>query len=83
MALVMRLRQNGRKNRKSYRCVVTDIRNPRDGKYIDCVGHYSPLMEKELDLDKDKIAHWLSKGVKPTESVRILIKRACPEVLAR
>ncbi len=82
MALSMRMRQQGRKKKRMFRFVVADSRSPRDGKYIDCVGHYDPHQEDGMVLDKEKVEGWLKKGVQPTDKMLSVIKRKCPEVLA-
>ncbi|MCH9620640.1 MAG: hypothetical protein S4CHLAM20_00400 [Chlamydiia bacterium] len=81
MALSMRMRQQGRKNKRMFRFVVADSRSPRDGKYLDCVGHYNPHIEDGMVVDKEKIEKWLKEGVQPTEKMLSVIKRKCPEVL--
>lgn len=75
MAVKIRLRRVGKKKEPYYRIVVTDIRSPRDGKFIEIIGHYNPRKEKELVLDLDKVEEWESKGAKPTNTVKKLIKR--------
>ena len=73
MAVKIRLARGGAKKRPYYRIVVADIRAPRDGKYIERVGSYNPLLPKDhedrIKLDIDKIKEWLSKGAKPTDRV--------------
>jgi len=81
MALSMRMRQQGRRNKRMFRFVVADSRSPRDGKYIDCVGHYNPHEEDGMVVDKEKIEKWLSQGVQPTDKMLSVIKRKCPEAL--
>lgn len=77
MAVVIRLRRIGRKNRDIFRVVVADKRTPRDGKFIENVGEYDPNREPPLiKLKLDRIAYWQSKGAKPSETVASLIKRA-------
>jgi small subunit ribosomal protein S16 len=82
MALKIRLRQQGRTNRTSYRLVVADARSPRDGKYIENVGFYDPLLPKESDVkvDHERISFWIGQGAQLTERVVSLIKRAAPEI---
>ncbi|MBL76208.1 MAG: 30S ribosomal protein S16 [Chloroflexi bacterium] len=72
--LRIRLRRVGKKKRPSYRIVVSDIRAPRDGNFIDQVGHYDPLTNPPtVVLDEDKTKHWLNVGAQPSETVgRIL-----------
>ena len=73
MAVKIRLARGGSKKRPYYRIVVADIRAPRDGKYIERVGSYNPLLPKDhedrIKLDIEKIKEWLSKGAKPTDRV--------------
>ena len=70
MAVKIRLARGGSKKRPYYRIVVADLRAPRDGKYIERVGSYNPLLPKDhedrIKLDIDRIKEWLSKGAKPT-----------------
>ena len=72
--LRIRLRRVGKKKRPSYRIVVADVRAPRDGNFVDQVGHYDPLTNPPtVVLDQDKTKHWLSVGAQPSETVgRIL-----------
>ena len=76
MAVKIRLRRMGRKKFPAYRVVVTDIRSPRDGRFIEIVGTYNPLSNPpELKLNLDKINEWIGNGAKPTLKVRSLIKQ--------
>ena len=80
MTLMMRLRMQGRKNRRMFRLVVTPKRNPRDGKYIESVGHYNPhSKEEDCVIDKERAMHWLRQGARPSEKAMALLKRCCPE----
>lgn len=81
MALSMRMRQQGRKNRRMFRFVVADSRSPRDGKYIDCVGHYNPFAEDPMTVDREKAELWLKRGVRPTEKMLAVLKQKCPDLL--
>lgn len=81
MSLVMRFRQQGRKNGRTFRLVVTEKRSRRDGKYIASLGHYNPQLE-ELVINKEEALRWLKVGVQPSERTVDALKRACPEVLA-
>ena len=69
----IRLARAGAKKRPFYRIVVTDSRNPRDGRFIERLGHYNPMVAKDdperVRLDEDKIKEWLSKGAKPSDRV--------------
>ena len=73
MAISIRLSRGGSKKRPYYRIVVADARSPRDGKFIEKIGNYNPLLAKDNDqrvvLDKDRAAHWLSVGAQPTDRV--------------
>ena len=73
MSLKIRLSRGGAKKRPFYRIVVTDSRNPRDGRFIERLGHYNPMVPKDhperLLFDADKIKDWLSKGAKPSDRV--------------
>ena len=73
MALSIRLSRGGAKKRPYYRIVVTDSRSPRDGRFIEKVGTYNPLLAKDsperVKLDGDRISHWLSVGAQPSDRV--------------
>jgi small subunit ribosomal protein S16 len=73
MALSIRLSRGGSKKRPYYRVVVADARSPRDGKYLEKIGTYNPLLakddEKRVQLDADRARHWLSVGAQPTDRV--------------
>ncbi|WP_316858347.1 30S ribosomal protein S16 [uncultured Cohaesibacter sp.] len=73
MALKLRLARGGSKKRPYYRIVVADVRSPRDGRFIEKVGSYSPLLPKDsedrVQLDVERIQHWIAQGAKPTDRV--------------
>lgn len=73
MALSMRLSRGGSKKRPYYRIVVADARSPRDGKFIEKIGNYNPLLgkedEKRVVLDAERAKHWLGVGAQPTDRV--------------
>jgi small subunit ribosomal protein S16 len=70
----IRLRRMGAKKQPTYRFVVTDARSPRDGRFIEIVGHYNPRTEpKTVVLDEDKVKAWLAKGAQPSDPVRRLL----------
>jgi small subunit ribosomal protein S16 len=73
MALSMRLSRGGSKKRPYYRIVIADARSPRDGKFIEKIGTYNPLLAKDsperIKLDSDRAKHWLSVGAQPTDRV--------------
>jgi small subunit ribosomal protein S16 len=72
MALKIRLARAGSKKRPYYHVVIADVRSPRDGRFIEAVGSWSPLLPKDgerIKLDADRIKHWLSHGATPTDRV--------------
>jgi small subunit ribosomal protein S16 len=73
MALKLRLARHGAKKRPYYRIVVADSRSPRDGRFIEIVGRYNPMLPKDsedrVQLDVEQIKEWLGKGARPTERV--------------
>lgn len=77
MAVKIRLRRTGRKKAPQYRIVVADSRSARNGKFIEMVGQYAPLQgENAINLQADRINHWLDNGAQPTDTVRSLLRRA-------
>ncbi len=79
MSVRMRLMRMGKTHRPFYRVCVVDQRNPRDGAYIECVGHYNPFIEddsKKVSLNKDRAEYWLSVGAQPSETVASFLKAA-------
>ena len=73
--LKLRLKRIGRKGSPSYRLVIMEDKMRRDGRPIDEVGYYDPIVKK-YQLNADKIKKWLNYGVKPTETVLTLLKKA-------
>ena len=73
MALSIRLSRGGSKKRPYYRVVVADARSPRDGRFIEKIGTYNPLLAKDsperIKLDAERAAHWLKMGAQPTDRV--------------
>lgn len=73
MALKIRLSRGGSKKRPFYRIVVADVNAPRDGRFIEKLGTYNPLLPKDsadrVSIDMDRTRHWLSVGAKPTDRV--------------
>ncbi len=73
MAISIRLSRGGSKKRPYYRIVVADARSPRDGKFIEKIGNYNPLLAKDNDqriqIDAERAKHWLSVGAQPTDRV--------------
>ena len=72
MALKIRLARGGSKKRPYYHIVLADARSPRDGRFIESVGAWNPLLPKDgerIKLDADRIKHWLDNGAQPTDRV--------------
>ncbi|OLF75378.1 30S ribosomal protein S16 [Maricaulis sp. W15] len=72
MSLKIRLARGGAKKRPYYRIVVADSRSPRDGRFIEKIGSYNPMLPKDgqrVELDMEKVKAWLAKGAKPTDRV--------------
>jgi small subunit ribosomal protein S16 len=65
----------GSTRRPSYRVVVADSRSPRDGRFIEIIGHYNPLTSPPtVKIDREKARSWISKGAQPSNTVKKLIK---------
>ena len=76
MAVSIRLRREGAKNRPYYKVVVADRRSPRDGKFIEIIGAYDPKKPgHNSTLNIDRVEYWISKGAQPSDTVRSLIKK--------
>ena len=74
MALKLRLARAGSKKRPYYHIVVADVRSPRDGRFIEQVGSWNPMLPKDgeaprVRLDEDRVRHWLGVGAQPTDRV--------------
>ena len=77
MAVHIRLRRTGTTKRPTYRVVVADSRAPRDGRFIEIIGHYNPLTEPPtIHIEKDKATAWLKKGAQPSNTVKHLMAQA-------
>ncbi len=80
MALAIRLSRGGRKKRPFYRIVVADKRMPRDGRYIEKVGTYNPLLddanENRVQLVEERVKYWLDQGAQPSERVALFLGKA-------
>ena len=73
----IRLKRIGAKKAPTYRLVVADSRYPRNGKFIEEIGYYSPISEPvQINIDADKAKDWISKGAQPTETVKALLKKS-------
>jgi small subunit ribosomal protein S16 len=76
MAVSIRLRREGALNRPYYKVVVADSRSPRDGKFIEIIGTYDPKKPTHNStLKLDRAEYWISKGARPSDTVRSLIKQ--------
>ena len=77
MAVKMRLRRMGKKKAPTYRVVIADSRSPRDGRFIEEIGHYNPRTEPvEIVIDAEKAQTWIKNGAQPTETVKALLKKS-------
>lgn len=75
MAVSIRLRREGAKNRPYYRVVVADSHSPRDGKFIEILGTYDPKQTgQNSSFNIERAEYWISKGAQPSDTVRSLIK---------
>jgi small subunit ribosomal protein S16 len=76
MAVSIRLRREGAKNRPYYRIVVADSHSPRDGKFIEIIGTYDPKQTgPNSSFSVERAEYWISKGAQPSDTVRSLIKK--------
>ncbi len=76
MAVKIRLKRMGKKKTPFYRVVVADSRAPRDGKFIEEIGYYNPLVEPVLiKIDAERAKAWIGNGAKPTDTVKYLLKK--------
>ena len=79
MAVILRLKRFGRLNHPTFRVVATDPRFPRDGRIIEALGYYLPLMpraQEQLKLNTERIQYWLSVGAKPSDTVAQMIEKS-------
>ncbi len=76
MAVKIRLARYGAKKRPFYRIVVADGRYPRDGRFLENVGTYNPMVEpNEVTLKKERIEYWIGQGATPSDTVNSLLKK--------
>jgi small subunit ribosomal protein S16 len=74
--LSIRMRRAGSKKRPYYRLVVTEARSPREGSFLELLGHYNPRTKPAVvEIDRDRVAHWIKQGARPSDSVRTLLAR--------
>ena len=72
----IRLRRMGAKKAPYYRIIVADSRSPRDGRFIEELGTYNPMVEpSSMTIDGDKVKEWIKNGAQPTETVKVLLKK--------
>ena len=76
MAVKLRLKRMGSKQKPFYRIVAADSRSPRDGRFIETVGTYNPIIkENNVTIDEEKVAKWINNGAQPTDTVRSLLSK--------
>ena len=76
MAVKIRLRRKGAKKAPFYRIVVADSRYPRDGRFIEAIGTYNPVVSPvEVKVDAEKAKQWIANGAQPTDTVKALLKK--------
>ena len=74
--LAIRLRRTGSTKRPYYRVVVADSREPRDGRFVEVLGHYDPRRDPAVvKIDAERAQYWIGKGARPSETVRSLLKK--------
>jgi small subunit ribosomal protein S16 len=77
--LMIRLARMGKKKRPFYRVVVTEKTRPRNGRFVEIVGTYDPLKKPAaVEVDRDRVQYWLSKGAQPSDTVRSLLRNPKP-----
>lgn len=76
MAVKIRLARYGAKKRPFYRIVIADSESPRDGKFLENVGTYNPLLEPaEIQLKTERIKYWMDQGAVPTDTVKSILRK--------
>jgi len=84
VAVSIRLRRMGASKRPAYRVVVADSRSPRDGRFIEVIGHYNPLTQPPtVKIDRAKAREWIAKGAQPSNTVKRLIENVKEEAQAK
>ena len=74
--LAIRLRRTGSTKRPYYRVVVADSREPRDGRFVEVLGHYDPRKDPVVvKIDAERAQYWIGKGAQPSDTVRSLLKK--------
>ena len=81
--LAIRLRRAGSKKRPFFRLVVADSRSARDSSFVEILGHYNPRTRPaKVHVDRERVAYWIGKGARPSDTVRTLLKRHVTSVAA-
>jgi small subunit ribosomal protein S16 len=76
LAITIRLRRLGAKKRPMYRFVAIDSRRAREGRFVDMLGHYNPIVRPAtISIDEEKVFHWLKEGATPSETVHTLFSQ--------
>ncbi|MCK9554295.1 30S ribosomal protein S16 [bacterium] len=75
MAVKIRLKRMGSKNNPFFRIVVADTKSPRDGRFIEQIGTYDPKVDGKVTVDKERAGYWMGKGARPSDTVRVLLKK--------
>jgi small subunit ribosomal protein S16 len=84
VSVSIRLRRMGSNRRPAYRVVVADSRSPRDGRFIEIIGHYNPLTQPPtVKIDRAKAREWIAKGAQPSNTVKRLIENVKEEAQAK
>ena len=74
--LSIRMRRMGSKKRTYYRVIVTEAKTPREGSFIEILGTYNPRTKPAtVEIDRERVNHWIKRGARPSDSVRTLIAR--------
>jgi len=77
VAVRIRLRRIGKKKQPQYRLIVADSRAPRDGRFIETIGHYNPRVEPPLiRVNEERALHWLGNGAQPSDTARSILEKA-------
>ncbi|MBW1714320.1 MAG: 30S ribosomal protein S16 [Deltaproteobacteria bacterium] len=76
MAVRIRLTRKGAKKKPFYRIVAADSEAPRDGRFLEVIGHYNPQTDPaQISIDEEKVAKWIERGAKVSETVRSLLRK--------
>jgi small subunit ribosomal protein S16 len=76
MSVKIRLARHGAKKKPFYRIVIADSESPRDGKFLENVGTYNPLVDPvQVSLKQDRVKYWINQGAIPTDTVKSLLKK--------